>query len=220
MRSFSSLMSLLLCESMAAAAILNINPQPIPQSAPDRSAQFHVRRPEKVFYHDSTLARRSTLAHHAQIAKGIAVKTENGSNSTLTLRRKAADVFSSGPTGACGITFVDSDFVVALSEANFNAANHCYENITISHNDKSTQARIVDVCHDCPQDGLDLAYDLFSYFAPTSLGVLYGEWSYNSVQPESAQDNSKTEEVPTPSPLGSQSAMTTNVVQAHLYPGP
>jgi len=165
MRSFISL-SLLLCGSMTTViASLNLQPQPIPRP-PESNAQTHVRIPAKVFYHDGTLARRS-FSTHSRIAM-------SAGSARLT-------TFASGPPGACGTTFVDSDFVVALNEIEFYAADHCYENITITYGGKSTEAQIVDMCPSCPEDGLDLTYGLFSYFAPISIGIIYGEWSY---QPE------------------------------------
>lgn len=162
---------------MPVVASLNLQPEPIPRPAPDRDGQSYIHTPAKVFYHDGALARRSSDTQETRITKSAENDTLGGSARFTT--------FASGPPGACGTTFVGSDFVVALNEAEFNAANHCYENITISYDGKAAEAQIVDMCPSCPQDGLDLTYGLFSYFAPTSLGVLYGEWSYDSGQPKS-----------------------------------
>jgi len=51
--------------------------------------------------------------------------------------------------------------------------------ITISYGGKSTEATILDECPGCPYGGLDLSQGLFEFFAPTSAGVIYGEWSFS-----------------------------------------
>jgi len=202
MRSFTCL-SLLICGSTVTvlAGTLNLQPQPVPRSPPDRSAQSHLRAPAKVFYHDTTLARRSAGSTHARLARSAAVISENDDSNTSALKQRGGSArlatFAAGALGACGTTFTDSDFVVALNEADFDAANHCYANITISYGGKSTEAQIVDLCPGCPPHGLDLTSGLFSYFAPTSLGVLYGEWTYDSGQPKSTENMTNTKEQPT-----------------------
>ena len=38
-------------------------------------------------------------------------------------------------------------------------------------------------CPGCPWSGLDFSRGLFDFFAPESVGVLYGTWSFNSINP-------------------------------------
>ncbi|KAI0049697.1 hypothetical protein FA95DRAFT_1478562, partial [Auriscalpium vulgare] len=55
---------------------------------------------------------------------------------------------------------------------------NCFKSITISFGGKSTQATIQDECPGCPYGGLDLTEGLFKFFAPESVGVLMGEWTF------------------------------------------
>ncbi|KAH7922137.1 hypothetical protein BV22DRAFT_680719 [Leucogyrophana mollusca] len=82
-------------------------------------------------------------------------------------------------TGACGGTNTANQYVVALNSDQYGSGGYCYDTITISYGGKTAQASIVDECPGCPEYGLDLSEGLFEYFAPTSTGVIYGEWSFN-----------------------------------------
>ncbi|EIN07546.1 hypothetical protein PUNSTDRAFT_103565 [Punctularia strigosozonata HHB-11173 SS5] len=84
--------------------------------------------------------------------------------------------------GACGINNVPSDFIVALNSAQYGGGYpgpHCFAMITITVNGKTAQAQITDECPGCPYGGLDFSRGLFDHFADESVGVLYGEWSFN-----------------------------------------
>ncbi|KAF6764733.1 RlpA-like double-psi beta-barrel-protein domain-containing protein-containing protein, partial [Ephemerocybe angulata] len=85
--------------------------------------------------------------------------------------------------GACGGTNVESDFVVALNQAEFGTgfpSPQCGKTITMTYNGKTATAKIVDSCPGCPQGGLDLSRGLFTHFAAESVGIIYGEWEYAS----------------------------------------
>ncbi|KAI5116837.1 hypothetical protein M0805_009607 [Coniferiporia weirii] len=82
-------------------------------------------------------------------------------------------------TTACGATYSNSDFVVALNGAQYGSGGYCYDSITISAEGKTTTAQIVDECPGCPYGGLDLTEGLFEYFADLSVGVLSGSWNFN-----------------------------------------
>lgn len=84
--------------------------------------------------------------------------------------------------GACGQTNVPGDFIVALTHLQFGSgypAEVCFSSITIEVDGKQAQATIMDECMGCPYGGLDFSKGLFEYFAPTSVGVLTGNWWFN-----------------------------------------
>jgi hypothetical protein len=76
--------------------------------------------------------------------------------------------------GACGGTNSNSDFVVALNEAQYgdlgSVSSYCFDTITISYGGKTHTAQIVDACPGCPYGGLDMSPALFEYFASKSVG--------------------------------------------------
>ncbi|KAG6810310.1 hypothetical protein H0H92_012464 [Tricholoma furcatifolium] len=78
----------------------------------------------------------------------------------------------------CGVTSVDSDFVVALNTDQYGTGADCLEQITMTYGGKSTVATIVDECSGCPYGGLDLSPALFEFFAPLSDGAIDGTWSF------------------------------------------
>ncbi|PCH38609.1 hypothetical protein WOLCODRAFT_23466 [Wolfiporia cocos MD-104 SS10] len=79
---------------------------------------------------------------------------------------------------ACGSVDTDASYIVALNSDQFNNGEYCYKQITITANGKSMQATITDECPGCPYAGLDLSRGLFDYFAPESVGILYGSWEF------------------------------------------
>jgi hypothetical protein len=84
--------------------------------------------------------------------------------------------------GACGKYNVESDFIVALNTPQYGGGYpgpNCFKTITMTYNGKTTQATIMDQCPGCPYGGLDLSRSLFRFFAPESVGILYGEWHFN-----------------------------------------
>ncbi|KAJ7440158.1 RlpA-like double-psi beta-barrel-protein domain-containing protein-containing protein [Mycena latifolia] len=86
--------------------------------------------------------------------------------------------------GACGWFNTDSEFVVALTALEWNNGANCGKEISISWQGKSTTAKIVDECMDCPENGLDFSQSLFSFFVGEGnneqVGIIYGDWSYVS----------------------------------------
>ncbi|KAH9038556.1 RlpA-like double-psi beta-barrel-protein domain-containing protein-containing protein [Lactarius pseudohatsudake] len=91
--------------------------------------------------------------------------------------------------GTCGHYNKPSDFVVAINSAQYGNGDYCGATITITYGGKSTQAVIVDEatipssalgCSGCPYAGLALSEGLFSFFASTDVGAIYGEWVFAS----------------------------------------
>ncbi|KAJ8077831.1 hypothetical protein PM082_002271 [Marasmius tenuissimus] len=84
--------------------------------------------------------------------------------------------------GACGAYNNPSDYIVALNSAQYGGGYpgpNCNKSITISYDGKTHDATIVDECPTCDHGDLDLSQGLFEFFAPTSTGVLQGEWWFN-----------------------------------------
>ncbi|TFK49498.1 plant expansin [Heliocybe sulcata] len=83
--------------------------------------------------------------------------------------------------GACGHNNVASDYVVALSLADFGAGYpgpNCGRKLQISYGGKTATAEVVDKCPGCPQGGLDLSNGLFAFFDNPAIEVIYGSWNY------------------------------------------
>ncbi|KAI0027339.1 RlpA-like double-psi beta-barrel-protein domain-containing protein-containing protein, partial [Vararia minispora EC-137] len=84
--------------------------------------------------------------------------------------------------GQCARFTIVALSVVALNAGQYGTywkSQYCGQSITISYGGKTAQATIVDECPGCPYGGLDLTEGLFKYFADTSLGVVYGQWSWS-----------------------------------------
>ncbi|KAG6831311.1 hypothetical protein H0H92_011518 [Tricholoma furcatifolium] len=84
--------------------------------------------------------------------------------------------------GACGITNVAADFIVALNSDQYGSGYpgpYCFKTITMEYNGLTTTAQVTDECPGCPYGGLDLSEGLFQFFSPLSTGVLYGTWYFN-----------------------------------------
>ncbi|KAH9174805.1 plant expansin [Lactarius sanguifluus] len=82
--------------------------------------------------------------------------------------------------GTCGHYNKPNDFIVAINSAQYSNGDYCGSTITITYGGKSTQAVIMDECSGCPYAGLALSEGLFSFFASTDVGVIYGEWVFGS----------------------------------------
>jgi len=82
--------------------------------------------------------------------------------------------------GACGKTNSDSDFIVALNQAQYGSGSDCFKEITITANGKTHGATIVDECSGCQYAGLDMSKALFDFFAAESVGVITGSWDFAS----------------------------------------
>ncbi|KAF8445961.1 RlpA-like double-psi beta-barrel-protein domain-containing protein-containing protein [Boletus edulis BED1] len=120
--------------------------------------------------------------------------------------------------GACGATNTASDFIVALNSAEYGSGAHCFEMITITINGKTAQAQITDECPGCSVGGLDFSQGLFQYFAPVSVGELYGSWSYNRdiATSSSTFTPSSTSYTPSTTTTSSSTALSTTTTTTSL----
>ncbi|KAH9172139.1 RlpA-like double-psi beta-barrel-protein domain-containing protein-containing protein [Lactarius sanguifluus] len=111
--------------------------------------------------------------------------------------------------GACGHYNKPSDFIVALNAAQYGDGGYCGKTITITYGGKSTQAVIVDECPGCPYAGLDFSEGLFSFFASTDLGTIYGEWVFGSSEESKPTSTTpKSTSTPQPSPTTTKKLAT------------
>ncbi|KIM49402.1 hypothetical protein M413DRAFT_438583 [Hebeloma cylindrosporum] len=107
-----------------------------------------------------------------------------------------------GNAGSCGQFHKNSDFTVAMNVAQMNKGTMCFKTIRMTYNGKTTTASVTDTCPGCPYGGLDLTEGLFSFFAPHSVGIIYGEWEFtdgnNNPPPPPAPPKPTTTWRPTP----------------------
>ncbi|PPQ88042.1 hypothetical protein CVT24_011066, partial [Panaeolus cyanescens] len=119
--------------------------------------------------------------HHAQVANLDKQSIQEANVTTRSLERRfgpARYTFYDAGLGACGKVNSNSDFIVALNQAQWAGGSHCFKKITIKIGGKSTQAEITDLCPGCPWGGLDFSRGLFNFFASEDVGVLSGEWFF------------------------------------------
>ncbi|KAJ7445870.1 RlpA-like double-psi beta-barrel-protein domain-containing protein-containing protein [Mycena latifolia] len=98
--------------------------------------------------------------------------------------------------GACGWWNTDSEFVVALTHLEWDNGANCGREVHISWQGKSTTAKIVDECMECPWDALDFSQSLFSFFVGEGnneeVGYIYGDWSYTDGSGSGGGDDDTT----------------------------
>lgn len=88
-----------------------------------------------------------------------------------------------GNAGSCGQFHKNSDFTVAMNMVQMNKGSMCFKTIRMSYNGKTTTASVTDSCPGCPYGGLDLTEGLFAFFAPASVGIIYGDWEFTDAAP-------------------------------------
>ncbi|KAJ7243059.1 hypothetical protein C8J57DRAFT_1557343 [Mycena rebaudengoi] len=72
--------------------------------------------------------------------------------------------------------------VVAISQHVWDGGSHCGKEVSLSWQGKTTTAKVVDECMECPPDALDFSQGLFEFFGGKGnnlqIGYLYGDWHY------------------------------------------
>ncbi|KAJ7145582.1 hypothetical protein C8R44DRAFT_600569, partial [Mycena epipterygia] len=81
--------------------------------------------------------------------------------------------------GACGEWHQDSEYVVALTQLEWNNGANCGKEVYITYNGMSAVAKIVDECEECPFGALDFSQALFGHFVGgeqnnLEVGYIYG----------------------------------------------
>ncbi|KAF8968395.1 hypothetical protein BDZ97DRAFT_1916231 [Flammula alnicola] len=141
--------------------------------------------------------------HHSGLAKrqeGNVSLLERGPGSRWSFYN-----VETGSAGSCGTFHTNADFTVAMNVAQMNDGL-CYKNIKMTYNGKTTVASITDTCPGCPYGGLDLTEGLFQYFAPASVGIIYGDWELDDGSAAPAPAPTPT---PKPTPKPSPTPTTT-----------
>ncbi|PPR05828.1 hypothetical protein CVT26_010108 [Gymnopilus dilepis] len=82
-----------------------------------------------------------------------------------------------GNAGSCGQFLSNSGHTVAVNVEQMTPS-FCGKTIRMTYGGRSTTATVQDTCPGCPWGGLDLSPGLFSFFAPQSVGIIYGEWEF------------------------------------------
>jgi expansin (peptidoglycan-binding protein) len=86
--------------------------------------------------------------------------------------------------GACGWTNTDSDFIVALNQAQYEANNgaNCGQGLKITNpaTGKTAIAAVADMCPGCSDGSLDMSPSLFSYLSDGNMdeGVFQMSWNF------------------------------------------
>ncbi|KAK0457335.1 riboflavine-aldehyde-forming enzyme [Desarmillaria tabescens] len=83
-----------------------------------------------------------------------------------------------GNYGACGTKLQNSDNVVALSSAKYDAGAHCGKRIKVSYKGKSVDATVRDLCPGCGTNGIDLSSSAFQELAGLDVGRIQVTWNY------------------------------------------
>ncbi|KAI1325141.1 RlpA-like double-psi beta-barrel-protein domain-containing protein-containing protein [Xylariaceae sp. FL0255] len=80
--------------------------------------------------------------------------------------------------GSCGVTNSDSDHVVALSSADYDAS-YCGKTITITKGGKTATASVEDKCPGCASGSIDVSSTVFEQIADLSVGRTTVDWSFD-----------------------------------------
>ncbi|KAI0373581.1 hypothetical protein BV20DRAFT_962789 [Pilatotrama ljubarskyi] len=129
---------------------------------------------------------KPSLEQHKRHA--AALSPRNNTTSALQKRFEGSRFtyyYINGGENACGSWDSDDDFIVALTQTQWDGGSHCYAPITIEYQGRTANAKITDECPGCPYGALDLSPGLFKFLAGGSLdaGVLYGSWNFGSGAP-------------------------------------
>ncbi|PFH52395.1 hypothetical protein AMATHDRAFT_56917 [Amanita thiersii Skay4041] len=128
--------------------------------------------------------------HHARHGPNIDMSTKPD-NATAPDKRDGLEKrfdnakfsFYDAGVSACGGVFSNSDFIVAINQAQYGGGENCFKDITIHAQGKQTTAKIVDKCMGCPYGGLDFSRGLFNFFASEGEGIIYGAWNFGHGDP-------------------------------------
>ncbi|EGN94486.1 hypothetical protein SERLA73DRAFT_62609 [Serpula lacrymans var. lacrymans S7.3] len=104
--------------------------------------------------------------------------------SSITMLVNSVSAFSGDATyyytglGACGVTNKDTDFIVALSTAQYGSGSHCGGKVSVTYQGKTINVTVADKCLGCGADDIDLSPSAFSALASETLGRIPVTWNY------------------------------------------
>ncbi|CAJ2514109.1 Uu.00g022280.m01.CDS01 [Anthostomella pinea] len=78
--------------------------------------------------------------------------------------------------GACGQTNGAGDFIVALSQAQYNG--NCGRSIKVTYQGKTAVAKVVDLCPGCGSGSIDASPAVFNSLAYPDLGRVHVDWVF------------------------------------------
>ncbi|KAJ7591817.1 hypothetical protein C8J56DRAFT_519121 [Mycena floridula] len=153
-----------------------------------------------IFAASSVLASAHQGLNHRAIAKRMesaAVSLEK--RDTFTGIEMTWYPTDTGPDACSGQNHQDSDFFVAMENAQFNDGGCCGKKLRINYQGKSAVATCVDACASCYQWGqLDMTKGLFEYLVgDLGIGEVFASWSYVDGEDD---DQPKPKPTPTPTP--------------------
>ncbi|ORX54030.1 hypothetical protein DM01DRAFT_1407546, partial [Hesseltinella vesiculosa] len=134
----------------------------------------------------ATLALYALLVQAVPIERRGVVNGITGSLKKLTGLFKGQGTFfhpatEGGAAGACGgYKESDQSKIVALSTDRYGnqdkTSDWCFQQVKITHGDKSILATITDACPTCTSNSLDLTPHLFQQLADPKVGVIDIDW--------------------------------------------
>jgi hypothetical protein len=155
-------------------------PQPTTSSEP---AQVTSSEPASTTLAVETSSSASPIQSSAAAASSSAASSSSGGSGS-----NAGDgTFYATGLGACGITSTDSDYIVAISHARFDAVNTgnpnnnplCGKQITAYRGGKSVKVTVVDRCPGCDANSLDFSPAAFNVLGDESEGRISITWDFD-----------------------------------------
>ncbi|KAL7414433.1 RlpA-like double-psi beta-barrel-protein domain-containing protein-containing protein [Mrakia frigida] len=128
---------------------------------------------------------------HAGVVHGRAEKRQ-GSNARMTY------YYTDVGLGACGQLHQNSEYTLAMNSNQFNGGSVCGQTITITYNGVTASALIADECPTCAYGELDLSPGLFTHFASTDAGQIYGSWVFGTGSTPETTTTTTTAAAPSP----------------------
>ncbi|KAJ7032593.1 hypothetical protein C8F04DRAFT_655295 [Mycena alexandri] len=122
--------------------------------------------------------------------------------------------------GACGGWNTNSQYVVAVSQLDWDNGAHCNKQVYITYNGMSAVAEIVDECEECPHMALDFSQSLFGHFVGgeqnnDDVGYIYGGWVYGTGPSDNGGDDDTTTKKQTTTSTTKQTTTHTTSTTSH-----
>jgi hypothetical protein len=195
--STSSTLSSSSSTSAAAGQFFATSPLPEVVSTTSSSSSVYVAPAPTTTSSSSVYVAPSSTVSAVSVASSSAAATSSGGSSSGGSGTYSGDLthYDAG-LGACGLTSLGTDPVVALPYAKMGTKSsgddpnpYCGKMITVYYKGVSAQAKVVDKCMGCVGDSIDLSDAVFSALIPgsdpsdpsstTDPGRVQGSWSFD-----------------------------------------